>query len=121
MKLQTKLTLWFAGLLLLVAAALLTALFLISGTAADATARTTLEAAVSRYAAELDNGRGRSMDFKGRTYDDGAYLQVYSADGGELLAGTDVFGIQSRMPELLWSNEEEQVFRITTDEAGVYC
>lgn len=121
MRLQTKLTLWFAGLLLLVAAALLAALFLLSGSAAEATARTTLEAAVSRYAAELENGRGRMPDFKARTYDDGAYLQAYSADGGTLLSGSDVFGIQDRMPDLLRDSEPEQTFRITTEEAVVYC
>ena len=121
MRLQTKLTLWFAGLLLLVAAALLLALHMISGKAAETTAAATLESAVARYAAELDNGRGRGRDFKMRSYDDGAYLLTYSADGSELLAGTDVFGIQSRMPDFLWDNEPDTTFLISTEEADVYC
>ena len=121
MKLQTKLTLWFAGLLLAVAAMLLAALSLISGHAAEATARTTLEAAVSRCAAELESGRGRVGTFEARSYDNGAYLQVYSADGGELLAGADVFGIGSRMPDLLWENERDHTFLVETDETGIYC
>lgn len=121
MKLQTKLTLWFTILLLLVAGALLLALHMISGSAAEATAKTTLENAVNSYANEIEYEHGRQRDFKGRTYDDGAYLQVYSADGGELLAGTDVFGIGNMMPELLWNNEANQVFHIDTEEAGVFC
>ena len=121
MRLRTKLTLWFSYLLLLVYAALLLAMHMISGQAAGNTAAVTLQAAVSSCAEELDNWRGRGADFKGRTYDDGAYLLIYSADGGELLAGTDVFGIQSMMPELLLNNEQEQVFLIAADEANVYC
>ena len=122
MKLQTKLTLWITGLLLLMTAALTAALFLISDTAAQATARSTLESAVSSCAAELLTGRGRGLrGYKGRTYDNGAYLQVYSGDGSTLEAGTDIFGIQSMMPDLLQNNEQEQVFRVTTAEANVYC
>jgi len=121
MKLQTKLTLWFAALLLLVAGALLLALYMISGSAAEATAKTTLESSVTRYANEIGYERGRLRDFKARNYDDGAYLQVYSADGGTLMAGTDIFGISAKMPELLRDNEAETVFRMETEEAGVYC
>ena len=122
MKLQTKLTLWITGLLLLMTAALTAALFLISDTAAQATARSTLESAVSSCAAELLTGRGRGLrGYKGRTYDNGAYLQVYSGDGSTLEAGTDIFSIQSMMPDLLQENEQEQVFRVTTAEANVYC
>ena len=122
MKLRTKLTLWITGLLLLTAAALTAALFLISDTAAQATARSTLESAVSSCAAELLTGRGRGLrGYIGRTYDNGAYLQVYSGDGSTLEAGTDIFGIQSMMPDLLQNNEQEQVFRVTTAEANVYC
>ena len=122
MKLRTKLTLWITGLLLLTAAALTAALFLISDTAAQATARSTLESAVSSCAAELLTGRGRGLrGYIGRTYDNGAYLQVYSGDGSTLEAGTDIFGIQSMMPDLLQENEQEQVFRVTTAEANVYC
>ena len=122
MKLQTKLTLWITGLLLLTAAALTAALFLISDTAAQATARSTLESAVSSCAAELLTGRGRGLrGYKGRTYDNGAYLQVYSGDGSTLEAGTDIFSIQSMMPDLLQENEQEQVFRVTTAEANIYC
>lgn len=122
MKLQTKLTLWITGLLLLMTAALTAALFLISDTAEQATARSTLESAVSSCAAELLTGRGRGLrGYKGRTYDNGAYLQVYSGDGSTLEVGTDIFGIQSMMPDLLQNNEQEQVFRVTTAEANVYC
>ena len=122
MKLQTKLTLWITGLLLLMTAALTAALFLISDTAAQATARSTLESAVSSCAAELLTGRGRGLrGYIGRTYDNGAYLQVYSGDGSTLEAGTDIFSIQSMMPDLLQENEQEQVFRVTTAEANVYC
>ena len=122
MKLQTKLTLWITGLLLLMTAALTAALFLISDTAEQATARSTLESAVSRCAAELGTGRGRGLrGYRGRTYDNGAYLQVYSGDGSTLEAGTDIFGIQSMMPDLLQNNEQEQVFRVTTAEANAYC
>ena len=122
MKLQTKLTLWITGLLLLMTAALTAALFLISDTAEQATARSTLESAVSSCAAELLTGRGRGLrGYKGRTYDNGAYLQVYSGDGSTLEAGTDIFSIQSMMPDLLQENEQEQVFRVTTAEANVYC
>lgn len=122
MKLQTKLTLWITGLLLLMTAALTAALFLISDTAEQATARSTLESAVSSCAAELLTGRGRGLrGYKGRTYDNGAYLQVYSGDGSTLEAGTDIFSIQSMMPDLLQNNEQEQVFRVTTAEANVYC
>ena len=121
MKLQIKLTLWFSVLLLLVYAALLVGMHMISGSAAEATARTTLESAVTRYAGEIGYEHGRLRDFKPRTYDDGAYLQVYSADGGVLLAGTDVFSVSELMPDLLWDHEPQQVFRIDTQEAGVYC
>ena len=122
MKLQTKLTLWITGLLLLMTAALTAALFLISDTAEQATARSTLESAVSSCAAELLTGRGRGLrGYKGRTYDNGAYLQVYSGDGSTLEAGTDIFSIQSMMPDLLQENEQEQVFRVTTAEANIYC
>ena len=122
MKLQTKLTLWITGLLLLMTAALTAALFLISDTAAQATARSTLESAVSSCAAELLTGRGRGLrGYIGRTYDNGAYLQVYSGDGSTLEAGTDIFSIQSMMPDLLQENEQEQVFRVTTVEANIYC
>lgn len=122
MKLQTKLTLWITGLLLLMTAALTAALFLISDTAEQATARSTLESAVSSCAAELLTGRGRGLrGYIGRTYDNGAYLQVYSGDGSTLEAGTDIFSIQSMMPDLLQNNEQEQVFRVTTAEANVYC
>ena len=122
MKLRTKLTLWITGLLLLTAAALTAALFLISDTAAQATARSTLESAVSSCAAELLTGRGRGLrGYKGRTYDNGAYLQVYSGDGSTLEAGTDIFSIQSMMPDLLQENEQEQVFRVKTAEANIYC
>ena len=122
MKLQTKLTLWITGLLLLMTAALTAALFLISDTAEQATARSTLESAVSSCAAELLTGRGRGLrGYIGRTYDNGAYLQVYSGDGSTLEAGTDIFGIQSMMPDLLQNNEQEQVFRVTTAEANIYC
>lgn len=122
MKLQTKLTLWITGLLLLMTAALTAALFLISDTAEQATARSTLESAVSSCAAELLTGRGRGLrGYIGRTYDNGAYLQVYSGDGSTLEAGTDIFGIQSMMPDLLQNNEQEQVFRVTTAEANAYC
>lgn len=122
MKLRTKLTLWITGLLLLTAAALTAALFLISDTAEQATARSTLESAVSSCAAELLTGRGRGLrGYKGRTYDNGAYLQVYSGDGSTLEAGTDIFSIQSMMPDLLQENEQEQVFRVTTAEANIYC
>ena len=122
MKLQTKLTLWITGLLLLMTAALTAALFLISDTAEQATARSTLESAVSSCAAELLTGRGRGLrGYIGRTYDNGAYLQVYSGDGSTLEAGTDIFSIQSMMPDLLQENEQEQVFRVTTAEANVYC
>lgn len=119
MKLRTKLTLWIAGLLLLTASALAAALFLIADTAAEATAGSTLVSAVSRCAAELESSRRR--EYKVRTYDNGAYLQVYSADGSRLEAGTDLFGIQSMMPGLIQNNEQEQVFRVTADEADVYC
>ena len=119
MKLRTKLTLWIAGLLLLMAAAMLLALLAVSGSAAEATAESTLVSAVSRCASELDKGRARN--FSARTYDDGAYLQVYSADGDELLAGADVFGIRFMMPGLLLNNEQEQVFLVAADEANVYC
>jgi len=119
MRLRTKLTLWIAGLLLLMAAAMLLALLAVSGSAAEATAESTLVSAVSRCASELDKGRERN--FSARTYDDGAYLQVYSADGDELLAGADVFGIRSMMPGLLLNNEQEQVFLVAADEANVYC
>lgn len=121
MKLQTKLTLWFAGLLLLTACALLLALQMISGRAAHATAKTTLVTAVTRYSEELEYEHGRLRAFKTRTYDDGAYLQVYSADGTELLAGTDVFGASETMAALLSENEEEQIFRFRTDEVSVFC
>ena len=121
MKLQTKLTIWFSYLLLLVYAALLVAMHIISGSAAQATAKTTLESAVTRYAGEISYDRGHLRDFKARNYDEGAYLLVYSADGGTLLAGTDVFGVSAGMPDLLRDNEEESVFRIETEEAGVYC
>ena len=121
MKLQTKLTLWFSYLLLLVYAALLAAMHIISGSAAQATAKTTLESAVTRYAGEIGYDHGRLRDFKARNYDEGAYLLVYSADGGSLLAGTDVFGVSAGMPDLLRDNEAESVFRIETEEAGVYC
>ena len=122
MKLQTKLTLWITGLLLLMTAALTAALFLISDTAEQATARSTLESAVSSCAAELLTGRGRGLrGYKGRIYDNGAYLQVYSGDGSTLEVGADIFGIQSMMPDLLQENEQEQVFRVTTAEANVYC
>ena len=122
MKLQTKLTLWITGLLLLMTAALTAALFLISDTAEQATARSTLESAVSSCAAELLTGRGRGLrGYIGRTYDNGAYLQVYSGDGSTLEAGTDIFGIQSMMPDLLQENEQEQVFRVTTADANIYC
>ena len=122
MKLQTKLTLWITGLLLLMTAALTAALFLISDTAEQATARSTLESAVSSCAAELLTGRGRGLrGYIGRTYDNGAYLQVYSGDGSTLEVGADIFGIQSMMPDLLQENEQEQVFRVTTAEANVYC
>ena len=122
MKLQTKLTLWITGLLLLMTAALTAALFLISDTAEQATARSTLESAVSSCAAELLTGRGRGLrGYIGRTYDNGAYLQVYSGDGSTLEVGTYIFGIQSMMPDLLQENEQEQVFRVTTAEANVYC
>ena len=80
------------------------------------------ESAVSSCAAELLTGRGRGLrGYIGRTYDNGAYLQVYSGDGSTLEAGTDIFGIQSMMPDLLQNNEQEQVFRVTTAEANVYC
>ena len=122
MKLQTELTLWITGLLLLMTAALTAALFLISDTAEQATARSTLESAVSSCAAELLTGRGRGLrGYIGRTYDNGAYLQVYSGDGSTLEAGTDIFSIQSMMPDLLQENEQEQVFRVTTAEANIYC
>ena len=122
MKLRTKLTLWFTGLLLLMAAALTAALFLISDTAAQATAKSTLESAVSRCAAELEAGRGRGPHgYRGRTYDNGAYLQIYSGNGSTLEAGTDIFGMQTMMPDLLQENDQEQVFRVTADEANVYC
>ena len=121
MKLQTKLTLWFSVLLLMVYAALLMAMHMISGRAAEATAKTTLESAVTRYAEEIDYERGHLLDFKARNYDEGAYLLVYSADGGTLMAGTDIFGLSSMMPDLLWNNEAETVFRIDAEEAGVYC
>ena len=122
MKLQTKLTLWITGLLLLMTAALTAALFLISDTAEQATARSTLESAVSSCAAELLTGRGRGLrGYIGRTYDNGAYLQVYSGDGSTLEAGTDIFSIQSMMPDLLQENEQEQVFRVTTAEANINC
>ena len=121
MKLRTKLTLWIAGLLLLTASALTAALFLIADRAAQATARSTLVSAVSRCAAEVESSRGRRRDYKARTYDDGAYLLIYSADGITLEAGTDVFGIQSMMPGLIQNNEEEQMFRVSTGEADVYC
>ena len=122
MKLQTKLTLWITGLLLLMTAALTAALFLISDTAEQATARSTLESAVSSCAAELLTGRGRGLrGYKGRIYDNGAYLQVYSGDGSTLEVGADIFGIQSMMPDLLQENEQEQVFRVTTAEANIYC
>ena len=122
MKLQTKLTLWITGLLLLMTAALTAALFLISDTAEQATARSTLESAVSSCAAELLTGRGRGLrGYIGRTYDNGAYLQVYSGDGSTLEAGTDIFSIQSMMPDPLQENEQEQVFRVTTAEANIYC
>ena len=121
MKLRTKLTLWIAGLLLLLAAALLVALVMISGTAAEATAESTLVSAVSRYATDLSNSRWRQWEYSARTYDDGAYLQIYSADGSTLEAGTDVFGIQSMMPDLLRNNAQEQVFLVAADETNVYC
>lgn len=122
MKLRTKLTLWITGLLLLTAAALTAVLFLISDKAAQATARSTLESAVGSCAAELLTGRGRGLrGYKGRTYDNGAYLQIYSGNGSTLEAGADIFGIQSMMPDLLQNNEQEQVFRVTTAEANVYC
>ena len=121
MKLRTKLTLWFGGLLLLVYVALLLALHMIAGRAAENTARTTLESVVTSYAGEIDYEHGRLRSFKTRTYVEGAYLQVYSADGGELMAGTDIFGISSRMPGFLWDNAAETVFHIDTEEAGVYC
>ena len=121
MKLQTKLTLWFSYLLLLVYVALLLAMHMIAGSAAESTAKTTLESTVSRYAGEIAYERGQLRDFKARTYDDGAYLQVYSADGGTLMAGTDIFGISAMMSELLWDNAAETVFRIETEEAAVYC
>ncbi|MBQ9031596.1 MAG: HAMP domain-containing histidine kinase [Parasporobacterium sp.] len=121
MKLQTKLTLWFAALLLLVAGALLLALQMVSGSAARNTASTTLKNAVNSFAGELDYDHGQLRISKSGTYDDGAYLQVYSADGSELLAGSDVFSIQSLMPDFLWSHDAGQVFPIDTEEASVYC
>ena len=121
MKLQTKLTLWFAGLLLLVAGALLLALYMISGNAEKTTAKTTLEGAVTSYAGELAYEHGYLRDFKGRTYENGAYLQIYSADGSELMAGTDLFDIAARMPDLLRENEAETVFHVETEGAGIYC
>jgi len=121
MKLREKLTLWFAGLLLLVYAAMLLALHLVSIRAAEATARTTLESAVTRYAGGVGYTRGRPGESRSRNYDEGAYLMVYSADGGTLLEGTDIFGVSAMMPALLSANEPETVFRVDTDAAGVYC
>ena len=84
-------------------------------------ALTVLACAYAAFGLEISpvlEGKMAAFSF---TYDDGAYLQAYSADGGTLLSGSDVFGIQDRMPDLLWDNEPEQTFRIATDEAVVYC
>ena len=121
MKLQTKLTLLFTCLLLVMAGALLLALHIVSGSAAESTAKSTLEAAVSSYADGIRYENGFFTDIKARSYDNGAYLMVYSSDGGELLSGTDVFSMASLMPDLMWDHETEQVFHIDTEEAGVYC
>ena len=121
MKLQTKLTALFSALLLLVAGALLLALHAIAGRAAANTAAATLEDAVTSYAGEIEYESGMLRDFRVRHYDDGAYLLTFSADGGELLTGTDIFDIEDIMPDLLENHEPGQVFRALTEEAGVYC
>ncbi len=121
MKLQTKLTALFSALLLLVAGALLLALHAIAGRAAATTAEATLKDAVTSYAGEIEYESGMLRDFRVRHYDDGAYLLTFSADGGELLTGTDIFDIEDIMPDLLENHEPGQVFRALTEEAGVYC
>lgn len=121
MKLRTKLTLWFTLLLLLAAAAMLAVLYTIAGRAAQNTAKSTLESAVTSYAGEIEYSHGELLDFRARNYDNGAYLLVFSADGSQLIEGADIFGVAGQMPAFVTENEACSVFHTTLGETGVYC
>ena len=121
MKLQTKLTLLFSCLLLVTAGAIILGLHFVSDVAARNTAESTLKKVVATYAGTAGDENDQHRGGKSRNYDDGVYLQVYSSDGKELLTGTDVFGIAGLMPALVQENTQGEVFRIDTEEAGVYC
>jgi len=45
---------------------------------------------------------------------------VYSADGTELMAGTDVFGASAVIDQILSENEEEQIFYVNIGDSWVY-
>lgn len=119
MKLQTKLTLSFGLLLLFMTGALLGAVYMVSQSASRLTAENTLRPAVESFASEMRKGKGR-IDLKGHTYDNGAYLTLYSHDGTELLLGNDVFSLADEVPELLSERETGEVFLLDTEEARVY-
>ena len=106
MKLQTKLTLWFSVLLLLVYAALLTAMHMISGRAAEATARTTLESAVARYADEAT----------GNTSTHGVYWFDPHEVGNDL---TDTFIFDDELLSITIRPDEQDTVNDEDSDSGV--
>lgn len=120
MKLQTKLALWYALLTLFLVGALFFVILRVSGSAARITAASTLETAVKDNANGLEYGKGRLREMNFHTYDDGAYLLVYSADGATHLAGADVFSADALIPEILTEHEPNRMFYTSIGDTWVY-
>lgn len=120
MKLRTKLALSYALLTLLIAGVLLFAILRVSDTASGATAAATLEKAVGKAEKTVGSGKSRMRANDFHSYSEGAYLLLYNKDGTELLAGTDVFGAQAVIGQILENYKAGEIFRVNVGSSWLY-
>lgn len=95
MKLKTKMTLWFALMMVLLCAVLLTVTVRTSDKMQSATAQKTLMTAIYDNTGRSYFSRGRFVSpFGFRSYNNGVYLQIYNEDGSNMFAGMQPFDEQ---------------------------
>ncbi len=102
MKLKTKMTLWFALMMVLLCAVLLTVTVRTSDNMQAATAQKTLLTAIFDNTDRSYFSRGRFISpFGFRSYNNGVYLQIYSEDGSEMFVGMQPFDEQIDIASLV--------------------
>lgn len=107
MKLKTKMTLWFALMMVLLCAVLLTVTIRTSDNMQAATAQKTLMTAIFDNTGRSYFNRGHFVSpFGFRSYSNGVYLQIYNEDGSEMFAGMQPFDEQIDIAPLVDDAED---------------